>query len=164
MTEIANHPLMLILKDTISGDGFLAGITLSGRALMVKEDDGKWWMYGVRPAAIAESGDTVQEAFLHFRNRYTEVLFDMAQEYRTFDSFKKEVERFFFESDEADERRWDEALAAIRGGAQPPEPFSTLPRAIPETQPSQITVEQLDTEGRIFRPTDNVRDTFSKAA
>jgi hypothetical protein len=162
MTEIANHPLMLILKDTISGDGFLAGITLSGRALMVEEDDGKWWMYGVRPAAIAESGDTVQEAFLHFRNRYTEVLFDMAQEYRTFDSFKKEVKRFFYEADEEEERRWDDALLAVRGSDQPPpEPFSQLPRAHPENQPTHITVEQLDTEGRVFRPTDNVRDTLA---
>ena len=48
-----NHPIMLTLKDAISGQGFLAGITLSGRALM-RHEDGKWWMYGVRPGGIAE--------------------------------------------------------------------------------------------------------------
>jgi hypothetical protein len=72
MKELNEHPLMITLRDAISGDGFLAGITLSGRALMRKEDDGKWWMYGVRPAALAESGTTVEEAFLHFRGRYQE--------------------------------------------------------------------------------------------
>ena len=51
------HPIMLTLRDVISGDGFLAGITLSGRALM-RQEDGAWWMYGVRPAAIAEYGET----------------------------------------------------------------------------------------------------------
>ncbi len=48
--EINHHPMMFIFRDTISGNGFLAGITLSGRALMM-EEDGKWWMYGVRPGA-----------------------------------------------------------------------------------------------------------------
>ena len=51
------YPLMFTYRDVISGDGFLAGITLSGRALMIKEND-EWWMYGVRPGAIAETGKT----------------------------------------------------------------------------------------------------------
>ena len=49
---------MLTLQDAISGNGFLAGITLSGRALMRKEDDGKWWMYGVRPAGFGRVVET----------------------------------------------------------------------------------------------------------
>jgi predicted RNase H-like HicB family nuclease len=110
-----DHPIMITLRDTISGDGFLAGITLSGRALMRKEE-GKWWMYGVRPAALAESGETIEEAFARFRNRYKEVLFDLAEENATFDSFKVAVEQFFYETDadSEDERLWEEALKAIR--------------------------------------------------
>ncbi len=165
MSAIAQHPLIFTLRDAISGDGFLAGITLSGRALMEQGDDGKWWMYGVRPGALAESGDTPQETFLRFRNRYKEILFDIAQEHRTFDDFKREVERFFYEPDEEEERRWEDALRAVRAGnLVPPEPFSALPREEPEKRPSQITVEQLDREGRRFMPSDNVPDTFSKAA
>ena len=101
MPDVTVHPLLITLRDAISGDGFLVGITLSGRALMQKED-GKWWMYGVRPAAIAESGTTPQEAFQNFRTRYKEVLFDIAEEQRTFATFKKEVERFFYEPDHED--------------------------------------------------------------
>ena len=82
-----NHPIMVTLRDVISGTDFLAGITLAGRALM-RNEDGQWWMYGVRPAGIAESGGTIDEAFLRFRNRYKEVLFDLAEENKTFDSFR----------------------------------------------------------------------------
>lgn len=165
MSEISHHPLLFTLRDAISGDGFLAGITLSGRGLMQKEDDGKWWMYGVRPAAIAESGTTPQETFLRFRNRYKEILFDIAQEQRSFDDFKKEVERFFYEADEQEERRWEDAFQAIRSAnLAPPEPFSALPRQKPEENPSGIAVERLSGEGKRFMPSDNIPDIFTKAA
>jgi predicted RNase H-like HicB family nuclease len=164
MGELRDHPLMLTLRDTISGDGFLAGITLSGRALMRKEDDGKWWMYGVRPAGLAESGDTPEETFLRFRGRYKEILFDLAEENHSFNGFKEEVERFFYEADadNEDELQWQKALSAIRGGCvASPEPFSKLPRESPESKPTQITVERLDAVGRRFTPSDNVKDTCS---
>ena len=158
--QVKNHPLMFTFGDAISGDGFLAGIKLSGRALMLKED-GKWWMYGVRPGAIAESGDTPQETSLRFRNRYKEILFDIAVYHRTFPAFKEEVERFFYETDTEEERRWEDALAAIRtGNCTIPPPFSDLPRQAPEDRPTQIIVERLDVENRRFMPSDNVQDVY----
>jgi hypothetical protein len=161
--RLTEHPILITLRDVISGDGFLAGITLSGRALM-RQEDGAWWMYGVRPAPIAESGETIDEAFSRFRNRYKEVLFDLAQESRDFDEFKASVERFFYESDEdsADERSWEEALKAIRAAnCAPPEPFAKLPREAAESKPSQITVERLNRADARFRPSDNITDTYS---
>jgi len=160
---VTEHPIMITLRDVISGDGFLAGITLSGRALM-RQEDGAWWMYGVRPSAIAESGETIEEAFSRFRNRYKEVLFDMAQENHDFDQFKKAVEEFFYEPDRdsEDERLWEEALKAIRSAnCAAPEPFAKLPREAPESKPSQITVERLNREDARFRPSDNITDTYS---
>jgi hypothetical protein len=162
--ELKEHPMMLTLQDTISGDGFLAGVTLSGRAFLRKESDGKWWMYGVRPAAIAESGGTIEEAFLHFRQRYKETLFDIAQESLNFDAFRAEVERFFYEGDE-DEQVWENALRTIRKeNITPPEPFSTLRRESPESRPSQITIERLDRVGKQFMPSDNVTESVAQAA
>ena len=158
-----SHPILITLRDTISGDGFLAGITLSGRALM-RQEDGKWWMYGVRPAAIAECGETIQEAFARFRNRYKEVLFDLAQENFTFDDFKIAVEQFFYEADadSEDEQLWEQALQAIRmAKCGPPAPFDKLPREAPESKPSQITVELLSRADARFKPSDNVTDTYS---
>lgn len=157
---VQEHPIMITLQDTISGDGFLAKVTMSGRTLM-RQDEGKWWMYGVRPAAIAESGGTVDEAFLRFRQAHKEVLFDIAQDSKSFAEFRNEVERFFNEGD-ADEQAWDNALQAIRrGNIAPPDPFSKLPRQSPEARPPRIEVERLDGQIKRFVASDNVTDTYS---
>src|SRR5688572_16709357 len=109
---LMHYPVIFTLRDAISGNGFLAGVTLSGRALMVQED-GAWWTYGVRPGAMAERGSTPEESFLRFRNAYKTVLFDMAEESSTFESFKEEVERSYHQADQEEERRWQEAFQAI---------------------------------------------------
>ena len=158
--KFEHHPLMFTFRDVISGEGFLAGITLSGRSIMIQED-GQWWMYGVRPGALAEVGGTPQETFLRFRNRYKEILFDIASECKSFEEFKAEVERFFYEPDADEERRWEDAVACIRSGnIIPPPPFSELPKEAPETRPSLIAVERLDGVSKRFMPTDNVSDTY----
>ena len=129
----------------------------------MQREDEKWWMYGVRPAAIAESGDTPQETFAHFRKRYSEVLFDIAQEAGNFEQFKREAERFFKEEDAEENRTWDEALKAVRASAQAaPEPFSALPREKAEDKPASIKIEKMDKAARQrFVPR---RDEFCKAA
>ncbi len=165
LVELKEHPIMITLQDAVSGNGFLGGVTMSGRALMRKEDDGKWWMYGVRPAAIAESGTTPDEAFLRFRASYKETLLDIAQESESFELFKEQVENFFSEvdADDEDARLWERALASIRTNCiAPPEPFSKLPRESPESKPSQVTIERLDTKNN-FVPSDNVADMYSLA-
>lgn len=163
MPEI-HYPLLFTLRDAISGNGFLAGITISGRALMIRED-GAWCIYGVRPGAIAESGSTPEEAFLKFRERYKSVLFDFAEEYNDFASFKAEVERFYNEPDLEEENRWTEAFRKLRSGEVTPEPpFSALPKEDPENRPTQITVQRLDAKQQRFTPTDNVIDHLSRAA
>ena len=160
MAEINSHPLLFTFRDVITGDGFLAGVTLSGRALVVQEGT-EWWMYGVRPGAIAETAATAQELLLRFPNRYREIVFDIASECRTFDLFKEEVERFFYEPDPEEERRWEDAVAHIRSSnLAPPPPFSNLPREAPETRPSQIAIERLDGVSKRFMPTDNVSATY----
>ena len=160
MNEKPQYPLMLTLRDAVSGNGFLAGVTLYGRALMVFED-GKWWMYGVRPGAIAESGTTPQETFASFRERYKLALFDIAEEASDFEDFKASVESFYTQPDYFEENRWETAFKAIRSGNIIPEPpfFSTLPRVSPETRPTEIAVQRLDEQQR-FSATDNVPDTY----
>jgi hypothetical protein len=161
--ELKDHPILITLQDTISGDGFLARVTMSGRTLMRHEEDGKWWMYGVRPAALAESGCTVDEAFLRFRQAYTEVLFDIAQDSTSFDQFRTEVERFFNEGD-ADEQSWEEALKSVRDGrTAPTAAFSDLPRQSPDARPARIEVERLDGKIQPFSAKDNVTATYSMA-
>ncbi len=158
-----DYPVMFTVRDTVSGNGFLAGVKLSGRALMVREDDGKWWVYGVRPGAISENGSTPEEAFLRFRNTYRNVLFDLAAEGSTYESFRESVEHFYLQPDQEEEANWLSAYHALRSGKVTPEPpfFSALPKEDPEKRPTQIAVERLDKENTRYTPTDNVPDYFS---
>lgn len=155
-----DYPVMFTLRDTVSGNGFLAGVTLTGRAVMAKEDDGKWWVYGVRPGAIAETGNTPEEAFLRFRNSYRNVLFDMAECAINYEAFRNEVESFYGQPDPAEEERWQSAFAAIRSGEFVPNDgfFGKLPHEKPERRPTQLQVLRLEAVAQRYMPTDNVPD------
>jgi hypothetical protein len=160
---MTHYPVMFTFRDAVSGNGFLAGVTLYGRGLMTHED-GLWWVYGVRPGAIADCGQTPGEAFAKFRSRYTGVLFDIAAESLTFESFRHDVERFYYQPDHEEEQRWESAFLALREGHVIPEKFfAELPRENPEGRPTQIAIARLD-EMKRFRPTDNVPDKYVMAA
>jgi hypothetical protein len=159
---MTNYPVMFTFKDVVSGNGFLSGVTMSGRALMCKESDGNWWVYGVHPGGMAQFGPSAMEAFSKFRASYTTVLFDIAEEASNFDAFKTEVELFYNECGEGEEARWDAAAKAFRDGTiVPEEPFSKLPRHAPESRPCGVMLERLDQiESNRFSSKQNVADTF----
>ena len=164
MQTRTHYPIMFTFQDAISGNGFLAGVTITGRSLMVREDDDKWLMYGVRPASIADFGDTPGEAFRDFRNSFKEVLFDIADVESEFQEFNRRVERFFYEPDLVEEARWDTAYGLLRDGKVQPEPpfFSALPKQAPESRPSTISIVRLDDVAKPprYTPTDNVPDLY----
>jgi hypothetical protein len=110
-----HYPLLFGLNDLIAGNGFFAGVSLNGRALLVDEGDG-FWMYGVSPGGIAAGGTTPSEAQSEFRKVYTSVLFDIAAEARSFEELKSQVERFFSETNEPTAAEWDLAVAEVRQG------------------------------------------------
>lgn len=143
---MADYPVIFTVRDTVSGgNGFLAGITLTGYALMTKEADGKWWVYGVRPGALAEFGETPQEAFLRFRNTYKNVLFDLAEGNGNFQMFREKVERFYSQPEIEEEDRWERAFNAINGNFVPDDEFfGKLPREAPEKRPASLQVARLD--------------------
>jgi hypothetical protein len=161
---MTNYPVMFTFRDAVSGNGFLSGVTLGGRALIVHEkNDDLWWIYGVRPAAIAESGKTPLEAFANFRNTYKNVLFDFAEDAKTFDAFKRDVEQFYSESDHDEEARWVAAFQAIRtGDAAIEPPFTEIPKASPEDRPSFISVLPISEMNR-YSASDNVPDSIALA-
>ncbi len=159
---MSEYPLVFTVRDAIAGNGFLAGVTLSGRGLMVKERDDIWWMYGVRPAAIAARGETPAGAYLDFRTTLFATLVDAATEAVCFEGFKAEVERFFYERDQSEEQRWQAAGDAIRRGEVVPEApyFTGLKREAPDARPVTISVERLDTQ-HVFTASDNVLETYA---
>ena len=142
---MAEYPVMFTFKEVVSGNGFLAGITLSGRALIEKEGDSEWYVYGTHPGGIADTGTSPMEAFSNFRNKFKTVLFDIAEESANFGAFKAEVERFYRECGKDEEARWNAAARALRSGEFVPEaPLSNLPRQSPQDRPSFVTVDRLD--------------------
>lgn len=160
---MAEYPLVFTYQDSVSGDGFLAGVEINGRGLMAQED-GKWWMLGVRPAALAASGETPDGAYLEFRNAYKAVLIDAAALASGFDAFKAEVERFFNERDEREERRWAEAGEAIQKKKVAVEaPFNAIKREAPGARPVRVKVERLDKQQR-FTAAQNVLDSYALSA
>lgn len=160
------HPLVFTLQNAIEGCGFLAGITISGEAVMEHDSNGEWWMYGVCPGAIAAGGKTPNEAFLNFRNRYKEVLFDFAEECRGFLAFKNATEAFFKAEDTEERARWKQALEVVRqNDSALPEPFNKLPRKRAEDFSVGIQIERLENkESRQFKPANNIQDSMSQAA
>ena len=161
---MTHYPIMFTWRDVVSGNGYLAGVTLYGTALIVKEDDGKWWSYGVRPGAIADFGDTPQHALNKFRERYKTLLYDIAEEAHDFGAFKAEVERFYAQPDPEEEARWLQAVLAVRHGHLDVEaPFDALPRENPEKRPTGVSIQALH-EMQRFTPMDNVLDTYEFAS
>jgi hypothetical protein len=161
---MTHYPIMFTWRDVVSGHGYLAGVTLYGTALITKEDDGKWWAYGVRPGAIADFGETAQEALSKFHERYKMVLYDFAGEVTNFDAFKNEVEKFYTQPDQEEEDRWMQAVLAIRNGKVDVEaPFNALPRENPEKRPTGVSIQALN-EMQRFTPMDNIPDIYRFAA
>ena len=70
-----HYPILFTFIDKVSGNGFLAKVTVHGRALAADEGDG-WWMYGVEPGDLAEGGASFAEAQAKFRMTFSAILFD----------------------------------------------------------------------------------------
>ena len=155
--ENVHYPFMFNLREAVTGQGFLAGVTIAGRSLMLKEDE-QWWMYGVRPGAVAENGATPKETFLSYMETLRMVLRDLAADSKTYSDFRKEVERFFHQEDAVEEERWEAARLKLRSGQAEVDKLDwKLPKESPERRPAQITVLRLDSiRGKRLRPTDNI--------
>jgi len=165
MSELIHlHPLVFTLQDVVTGCGFLAGIVVTGKAVM-EQEDGKWWMYGACPGALAGSGATPNEAFIDFRNRYKESLFDIAEECKGFVQFHTAVKDFYTE-DKQESARWDEALEILRRNEQSvTDPFKSMPRKRSGEYELRIQVTRLEKLDKSkLKPTNNIQDSLAKAA
>jgi len=162
---MAKYPLVFTFSDVVSGNGFLAGVAISGSALMLQED-GAWWLYGVQPGAIAESGETPRDAHAQFRSLYRAYLFDTAESAASFDAFSGEVNRFFNTVDSETEISWNQAIEDISSGRVVPEPpFAARPREpAGHRRNLNVRVERLDTAtSQAFSLQQNILDHYALA-
>lgn len=112
-------PIFFSARDTVTGNGFVAQVYVSGRAIMY-EEDGRWWMVGVEPGGIAAAGETQAEAYMAFREAVRNVLHDSTHLFDSFDAFRADVAALMSQTDTTEDRRWQAARAAIRAGANMP--------------------------------------------
>jgi hypothetical protein len=164
-----HYPFIFDFKQPISGNGFLAGVEISGgRALMLQDED-QWWMYGVFPATLSENGGTPNECFLRYMEQLKAILYDFAAEADSYESFNQTVHEFCGQSS-ADAELWNTAqqkLRAAQGHVQTDQEFiQKLPTQRPEERQPFLRIIRLDkVECRPdFTPNDNVTWTPAMAA
>lgn len=111
------YPFLFTFRDLIAGKGFFANVTATGRVLLVEEDDGDWWLFGVQPGAIAGGDRERGVALNEFKKNYLSVLLDVAAEAGSFEEFAGEVKALFTQVNEPNASEWESALKLVRSGA-----------------------------------------------
>ena len=145
-TDVA-YPMIFTIRELVSAEPYLAGVTVRGRGLMLQDEDGSWWLSGVEPGGVAVSGGTPQETYLRFIEALKSILSDIAAESASFDEFSSAVGKFVKEADDKENARWWQRVDALRSGdLVPDETFSSLPKQ-PAESPAFASVERLDNVG-----------------
>ncbi len=136
-------PVVFDWAAPVFGHRFLARVSANGRAVFVREDDDKWWVYGVEPGAIAEGGGTSHEASLALFKGLGQIAHDIASKTKSFDDFKSEIESFFAAVDDEEARAWDAAFERLgEGRKRINDPFLASLKTVP-VRPSQVVVERI---------------------
>ena len=105
-------PLIYTFHDTVNGKGFVANVTSRGRALLLVDEDGEFWLHAVHPSGWADTGSTIGEAYAVFRNSWMAILYDVASEAEDFATFREAVNAFHRAS-ESLHVSWKDAVEAI---------------------------------------------------
>jgi hypothetical protein len=148
---MAQYPLIFAFSDKVTGNGYLADVTVHGSVLATHEEGG-WWMYGVNPGALAASGTTMTEAYVEFRKSFFRVLVDIATEAESFYDFRKAAKAFFDELNEPTYEEWEAARELVRAGQLDLKGI----RHDPSPGPRRIEVKERPTV--TLTPQDNVLD------
>ncbi len=109
------YPLLFSFHDVVAGNGFFAGVTIDGRALLEEDEEGAWF-YGVEPGSLAGHGSTRQEAHQDFRAGYRSVLADIAYEVESFSQFEVLARDFLCTINGPTEADWKELVGQVRSG------------------------------------------------
>ena len=115
ITGMTRYPILFGRRELIEGNGFVASVSLNGRALLTEDDNGLW-VEGVNPGGFAAQGESRHEALSEFCSELRVILFDIAAEARSYEEFQPAVEQFFRESNATALREWEEAVQEIRAG------------------------------------------------
>jgi len=156
------YPILFGFRDAVAGSGFVATVAIDGRVLMVNEDGGVWF-YGVEPGGVAGYGGTAQEAHEDFRTRYRSVLDDIAEEASDFSTFKIQVEDFLCTVNEPTEALWKASAKLVGDGHLDLEWLPQRPVPRKKIQ-DRIRIEQAQEKRRAINNPDAGAVQLAKAA
>lgn len=153
-------PLLFKFQKIIFGNGFIAGVRMSGRAMLV-EDGEEVWINGVNPSTLAGGGRTREEAFADFRRGWSQVLVDIAAECKSLEEFRARASEFLAAETEEITAEWCNALKELRarGGADDVQ----LRQVKAESQPPQWSVAEIVPEQATVKLNSN-KQQFEAAA
>lgn len=134
---MTRYPLLFGRHELVEGNGFIARVAVSGRALLI-EEDGEVWVEGINPGGFAASGESRGEALAQFCLAFQAVLFDIASEATRFEEFREEVEKFFGDTNATALREWEEAVQQVKAGKLNADWLKTRPAE------SQLEVEVVE--------------------
>jgi len=109
------YPLLFGRRELVEGNGFIARVAVTGRALLSQEDE-EFWVEGINPGGLAGKGQSPSEALADFCLAFRAILFDIASDAGSFQAFHDEAQRFFQETNAPALREWEEAVQRVRTG------------------------------------------------
>lgn len=149
--KVPGMPFVYRYQNTVYGLGFAAQVTVRGKALGVHEGESDWWMYGVQPGSLSAGGTTASEATASFRNRFWEIVSDLAEEATSLDDFKRRTEEFAAFTNRLLEEDWWSCVEAIRLHRSQCEEASSTYDPMPQQRAEEIEV------GITVRATNEIR-------
>lgn len=147
-----NLPLLFNFQQFILGNGFIANVQMTGRAILTDED-GEVWIAGVAPAGVAGGGPDRASAFTEFRKAWGEILFDIARDAKGYGDFQLNALEFLHSRVGQLDADWSAALKEVRasdyedpGLPKADERQHPVRFAVSEMQPQQATADQNQAE------------------
>lgn len=108
-------PLLFRYRGPVLGKGYVAVVEFHGR-LLARPDGNGVWLDGVNPGALALGAPTIQAARKELNSALTGVFVDFAEETDSFEAFKAQVERFFYDTDASSVDEWQACVAEVQSG------------------------------------------------
>lgn len=109
------YPLLFRSRTAVLGEGWVAGVELSGAAVVTKEASGEYIAHGLKPGGVAGVGSTLTEAYLAYKEDVQTVLYDMAGDVQ-FEAFRESVLGFFDSADPWGEAKFAEGRLMVAAG------------------------------------------------
>ena len=151
---VTSYPILFSYQDILAGNGFVAGVEVRGRYLMVQEDEGSW-AHGVNPGGLSAGGASQKEAAAAFRDMYRKALFDIIEEAATIDELRTEVANFVQQTNGYYAEAWREAVILVREGKLTSDWLETQKAEEVQVLVTELVLEEIENEesGTVRRPT-----------